>query len=82
MTRPAPEPTHACPGDCGAQVPRRMLACRTCWPLLPAHLRDAVTRTWRARRADMTNHARVMAHVRAVAAASAWYHERRKAATP
>lgn len=37
-----PEPTHTCPGNCGAQVPHHHLACKPCWWRLPAPLRNAL----------------------------------------
>ena len=44
-TRPRkPAPTHACPGDCGQHVPQRLLACDSCWWLLPAPQRDEIRR--------------------------------------
>lgn len=37
-------PPHNCPGGCGDQVPHHLLACRSCWWLLPAPLRHAFRR--------------------------------------
>lgn len=40
--------THKCPGlGCTLQMPRSTLACRAHWLALPAHIRGAVSRTWR-----------------------------------
>lgn len=35
-------PPHRCPGGCGADVPHHLLACRSCWYLLPTVLRARV----------------------------------------
>lgn len=35
---------HACPGGCGAQVNRALLACASCWWLLPQPMRAAITK--------------------------------------
>lgn len=43
MNRPI-APRHACPGGCGAQVPHRLVACASCWWLLPQPLRQAIMR--------------------------------------
>lgn len=75
------EPMHGCPG-CGTQVRRSMLACRTCWALLPADVRDRVTRAWRALRGDRTNQELRATHRRAVIAVLTWYRGRRSGATP
>ena len=56
--------THACPGDCGHQVPQHRLACQWCWYLLPADQRNEITRLYRVDR---------MAHLGAVGEALAWY---------
>lgn len=48
--------THACPGQCGTQVPRRHLACQPCWFRLPAELRDDINITYRTRRANPYSH--------------------------
>jgi hypothetical protein len=61
--------THTCPGDCGAQVPRRQLACKPCWFRLPQPLRDAVNGSYRRRLADPTPHRR------ALRAAMFWYRD-------
>lgn len=60
-----PPTTHACPGDCGEQVPRRLLACRSCWYLLPKALRDEVER----------HRIGSGAHLAAVGEALVWYRE-------
>lgn len=60
-------PTHGCPGDCGAQVPRHRLACPPCWYRLPAPLRDEVNAAYRARRSDPRRHSL------ALRAALGWY---------
>jgi hypothetical protein len=57
--------THDCPGGCGADVPRRLLACRDCWWLLPTDLRRAVQRGGTGR-------------LHAVADALRWYRENRE----
>jgi hypothetical protein len=66
--------THGCPGDCGARVPRRLLACKPCWFRLPTGLRDAVNDAYRRRRADPT------AHRDALRAAMTWYRDNPKEA--
>lgn len=33
-----------CPG-CGVQVPRTLVACKTCWHKLPSEMRSAIYRT-------------------------------------
>lgn len=58
---------HACPGDCGAKVPRHQLACKPCWFRLPQELRNAVTAAYRHRVRNST------AHREALAAAMQWY---------
>lgn len=58
---------HGCPGDCGAKVPRHMLACRPCWFRLPADLRTAVTAAYRHRRSSPT------AYREALAGALQWF---------
>lgn len=62
-----PEPTHACPGRCGAQVPYAQLACKPCWGRLPKPLKDDINAAYRQRRSDP------LAHLRAVGAAGNWY---------
>lgn len=62
----SPKSTHACPGGCGAQVPRARLACKSCWYRLPAAYRAEI-------RAAYGRDAR--AHRDAVTAALAWYRE-------
>lgn len=68
---PLPD-THACPGLCGARVPRSHLSCKPCWFRLPKPLRDDVNAANRVRRSDP------MRHMRALAAASRWYRENPK----
>ncbi len=45
-TRPKrrPAPSHDCPGGCGVQVSKRLLACGSCWWLLPTLMRDEIRR--------------------------------------
>lgn len=62
-----PEPTHPCPGGCGAAVPRTRLSCKPCWFRLPRPLRDEITGAYRVRRSDGLRHAR------AISEASRWY---------
>lgn len=65
--RPAgPDTSHACPGGCGARVPRARLACRGCWFRLPLPLRNAIKAHYGRNRT---------AHLEAVAAASRWYRD-------
>lgn len=64
-TRPK-QPTHACPGGCGEQVPKRLLACGSCWWLLPQLLRDEI------RRHFGRDH---VAHLGAVGDALIWFRE-------
>lgn len=33
---------HRCPGDCGTEVTRALLACRACWYRLPRELQGAL----------------------------------------
>lgn len=61
------EPTHPCPGGCGAAVARAQLSCKPCWFRLPKPLRDDVNAAYRKRRAEP------LVHMRAIAAASQWY---------
>lgn len=56
--------THACPGKCGAQIPRHRLACNVDWSRLPAKIRLQVTSNYR-RNPD--------AHFAAVRDAVEWY---------
>lgn len=58
---------HGCPGDCGALVPRRQLACKPCWFRLPAPLRNAINLAYRHRQQNPT------AHRAALGAAMRWY---------
>lgn len=58
--------THACPGGCGAQVPRHLFACRDDWYRLPADLRRPITANYRR---DLVNHRKAMAD------AHRWYRE-------
>lgn len=62
-----PEPTHACPGRCGAQVPYAQLACKPCWVRLPKPLKDDINAAYLRRRHEP------LAHLRAVQAARDWY---------
>lgn len=57
--------THDCPGGCGQQVPRHLLACLDCWWLLPTELRHAIQRGG-------------MHRLRAVSAAVQWYRDHRQ----
>jgi len=41
------DPTHTCPGQCGTQVPYRLLACKPCWWRLPKPLRNALNTSHR-----------------------------------
>jgi hypothetical protein len=59
--------THSCPGRCGVQVQRHMLACKPCWARLPGHLRATVTGAYRTHRSDPGRHRE------AVRAALLWY---------
>jgi hypothetical protein len=63
--------THDCPGGCGAQVARHMLACKRDWYRLPKELREAVWDGWQRRRSGRPNGVRD--HARAVRAAIDWY---------
>ncbi|MFC6089437.1 hypothetical protein [Saccharothrix lopnurensis] len=64
--RPTSDPAaHPCPGGCGEQVPKRLLACRSCWWLLPAGLREEVMRLART--------GPRVAHLGAVGDALLWY---------
>ncbi|WP_154697085.1 hypothetical protein [Lentzea guizhouensis] len=66
-TRPKrPASTHSCPGDCGQQVPRQHLACRSCWYLLPQELREELTRLYGRDR---------IAHLGAVGDCLIWFRE-------
>lgn len=67
--------THLCPGRGAVGVPQHQLACRPCWFLLPADLRNAVNGTYRARARTGTDFAAVAAHRRAITAAMTWYRE-------
>lgn len=58
--------THACPGGCGAQIPRHKLSCRTDWYRLPKALRDRINDAYRRDRA---------AHRQALVEAVEWYAE-------
>lgn len=61
------DPTHKCPGGCGAAVPRSQLSCKPCWFRLPKPLRDDVNIAYRRRRSDPLD------HMRAISVASRWY---------
>lgn len=58
---------HRCPGGCGADVRRHLLACRDCWARLPDELRQAVNR-------------RGPGHVEALSDALTWYRDNPKEA--
>lgn len=60
---------HACPGDCGKQVPRHKLACKPCWFRVPVEVRQLVTRAFVGR------HDHPAEHRAAVLAAMAWLRE-------
>jgi hypothetical protein len=62
-------PTHACPGGCGGQVLRSLLACRDCWRRLPTPYRDAVHYAYDRRASNPR------AHRAAVIAAYDWYRQ-------
>ncbi|MFF5228428.1 hypothetical protein [Dactylosporangium sp. NPDC000521] len=68
-----PTSRHGCPGDCGETVAQSQLACRACWPLLPAPLRDRINTAYRARRIAPFDAERVTAHRRVLAEALDWY---------
>lgn len=70
-----PEPRHGCPGDCGATVARRMLACRACWWRLPEELRNELNRADQIRRRNPNDPERVAQHRRVVARALRWYRD-------
>lgn len=61
---------HDCPGGCGAPVRRHLLACPTCWRLLPGSMRSAITLATKRR-----NEA---ARLRTVSVALKWYRQYRK----
>lgn len=58
--------THACPGNCGAQVFTHQFACRTDWYRLPLEIRRDITSNYRRDRA---------AHLEAMGDAMQWYTE-------
>jgi hypothetical protein len=62
-----PEPTHACPGGCGAQVPYGQLSCKPDWFRLPKPIRDEINTAYRHRRTDPGR------HLRAIRDAGRWY---------
>lgn len=64
------EAYRVCPGGCGKQIPRALVACPQCWARLPAPLRAAVNRTYEARR---TSGPASWAHLRALSQALDWY---------
>jgi hypothetical protein len=67
-TRPKrPTPTHECPGGCGAQVAKRLLACGSCWWLLPQLKRDEIR--------SLASGSDRMAHLGAVGDALIWFRE-------
>lgn len=63
IPRPAPPPTHPCPGRCGRAVVDRLFACGRCWVRLPRVHQRAVSS---ARRGTPE-------HAEAMIAAAHWY---------
>jgi hypothetical protein len=61
---------HKCPGGCGTTVRRHLLACGTCWRMLPGSMRSAITHA--------TKCGNEAARLRTVAAALTWYRQYRK----
>lgn len=63
MSEFSPPKTMACPGGCGAEVSRALVACGPCWRRVPTGLRDAIyvhrTGTW--------------GRMRAIGAVRAWF---------
>ena len=70
-----PAQMHGCPGDCGATVAQHQLACRDCWPLLPAPLRDRINAAYQARRIAPLDAGRAAAHRRVLVEALDWYRD-------
>ncbi|MBI1321307.1 MAG: hypothetical protein GC168_20470 [Candidatus Hydrogenedens sp.] len=62
---------RVCPA-CGAPAKSGQLLCRACWGMVPAGLRAAVNRTWRAWQAsgDARDRPHLLAMVRAYRAAA------------
>lgn len=66
---------HECPGGCGDQVTRTLLACREDWHRLPQALRFAIQETYRGGVAQFA------AHRQAVDAAVDWYNDNPRGAS-
>ncbi len=62
-------PDHDCPGGCGTQVDHSLLACLTCWYLLPLELRRNVQLGGSGR-------------LQAIATALRWYRQHRERNQP
>lgn len=57
--RPVTNPSHDCPGGCGAEVPYRLLSCRSCWWLLPQEMRRRISNGTSDERLDTVSEALV-----------------------